>query len=71
VPNSEFENLLCRKAQINTFMSQMDGKQSTFGTDWKCSEGCIVTVHLNLLFWFAHNVIGVFVLCLSDIVQRF
>jgi hypothetical protein len=52
-------------------MSQMDGMHSTFGTDWKSSAGCILSVHLNMLFWFAHSVIGVFVSCLSDIVQVF
>jgi len=48
----------------------MDWMHSTFGTDWKCSAGWILSVHLHMLFWFAHNVIGVFVPCLSDIVQE-
>ena len=52
-------------------MSHMDWMCSTFGTDWKCSAGLILSVHLNLLFWFANSVIGVFVTCLSDIVQVF
>ena len=49
----------------------MDGMHSTFGTDWKCSAGCILSVHLNMLFWFAHIFYGVFVPYLSDSVQGF
>ena len=44
---------------------------STFGTDWKYSAGCILSVHLNMLYWFAHIFYGVFVSCFSDIVQGF
>jgi hypothetical protein len=52
-------------------MSQMDGMHRICGKDWNWFAGCIASVQLNLLFWFENSVIGVFVLCLSDIVQGF